>query len=451
LLNGIISNKTTHVFRSFHAFLSNVYLHTSAICERLYHLLITNDIFVLVKILFVANRMPYPPFRGDKLKIFNLATQLCEHHELHLLTMAENAEDIASAEHLKTCKIQSGGGERSLFNTVNFVYRPKWKSALSAFIGLFQSRPIQVAYFRSSTFAKSLRQVLLENEYDAIHVQHLRMSQYFEQSAPTSAILDLPDAFSMYWKRRMEAAKTPWDRLFRKIEFQRMAKYEQRMLPMFRQSLVCSQEDRAYLMNLGINNVDILPNGVNIDSFAPQPAEAIIANRILFTGNMDYAPNIDAVQYFVEDILPLILAKNPEVEFVIAGQRPVKSVLDLASDRVKITGFIPNLADEYAKAHVVVSPLRIGAGTQNKVLEALAMNQAVVCSEVGFAGLGLENGKGILMASNPQDFAEHVLRILADETLRKQLGETGGQHVRETFAWSAVANQLHQYFIKLSS
>ena len=165
--------------------------------------------------------------------------------------------------------------------------------------------------------------------------------------------------------------------------------------------------------------------------------------------NMDYAPNVDAVRYFVKDILPLIEAQVQDFEFVIAGQRPVKAVLDLASERVKVTGFIPNLADEYAKAHVVVSPLRIGAGTQNKVLEALAMNLAVVCSHVGFAGLGLDSGTGILMADNPQEFAQHVVRILQDDTLRKTLGETGGEHVRKTFAWSAVANLLLHYFEKI--
>lgn len=390
--------------------------------------------------------MPYPPFRGDKLKIFNLALQLSQQHELHLLTMAENAEDVHSAKVLTEFTIQTAQGDRPLFHAVEFIYRPKWKSALSALLGVFQRRPIQVAFFRSRRFNNKLQHTLNHQSFDAIHVQHLRMSQYFEDGAPQSAILDLPDAFSLYWKRRVEAAKTPWDRLFRQAEYQRMKDYEQRMLPKFRTSLVCSSEDQAYLQQLGINNVGILPNGVNIDSFLPQGESAIIQNRILFTGNMDYAPNIDAVQYFVEDILPLIVEDIPAVEFIVAGQRPVKAVQALASDRVKITGFIPNLAEEYAKAHVVVSPLRIGAGTQNKVLEALAMNQAVVCSQVGFAGLGLENGKGILMANNPRDFADHVLSILKDDNLRKQLGETGGTHVRETFAWSAIAKQLHQYF-----
>ena len=397
--------------------------------------------FCYVKILFVANRMPYPPYRGDKLKIYNLATELSANHELHLITIAENQEDLDSISAL----------QKPLFTSIQYVYRPKWRSALSAALGLFSKRPIQVSYFRSKAFAQKLKQLLNDHDFDAIHVQHLRMAQYFEEGAPSNAILDLPDAFSLYWKRRELAAKNPLDKAFRSLEFSRLAQYEKWMLPKFPQSLVCSAEDRDYLINAGISNVDVLPNGVNLKSFSPQGSDAIIKNRILFTGNMDYAPNVDAVQYFVNDIFPLILEKHPDSRFVIAGQRPVKAVIDLVSDRIEVTGFIENLASEYAKANVVVSPLRIGAGTQNKVLEALAMNQAVVCSKVGFLGLGLKSGEGILMGDTAQEFATHVVSILQSDELRKNLGETGGLHVRKTFAWSGISKQLLTYFEKITA
>ena len=123
----------------------------------------------------------------------------------------------------------------------------------------------------------------------------------------------------------------------------------------------------------------------------------------------------------------------------------------MASDRIQVTGFIEDISLEYAKANVVVSPLRIGAGTQNKVLEALAMNQAVVCSKVGFLGLGLKSGEGILMGETAQEFANHVVSILTSEELRKRLGETGGHHVRSTFAWSGISQQLLSYFEKIKS
>ena len=429
--------------------------------------------FCFVKILFVANRMPYPPYRGDKLKIFNLAKELCVNHELHLITVAENQEDLDSVSALQkpfflddaTAQTFNPGAttnnDRStttnpnegiqLFDSIQYVYRPKWRSILSSAIGLFSKRPIQVSYFRSKAFAIKLKHLLDHQHFDAIHVQHLRMAQYFEDGAPSNAILDLPDAFSLYWKRRESAAKNPFDKAFRGLEYKRLANYEKLMLPKFSKSLVCSTEDRDYLINAGITNVDVLPNGVNLKSFSPQGSDAIIKNRILFTGNMDYAPNVDAVQYFVDEIFPLILEKHPESHFVIAGQRPVKAVLDLASDRIEVTGFIENLASEYAKANVVVSPLRIGAGTQNKVLEALAMNQAVVCSKVGFLGLGLKSGEGILMGETAQEFANHVVSILTSEELRKRLGETGGQHVRSTFAWAGISQQLLSYFEKIKS
>jgi len=429
--------------------------------------------FCFVKILFVANRMPYPPYRGDKLKIYNLARELCVYHELHLITIAENQEDLDSVSALQkpfflddaAAQTFNPGAttnnDRStttnpnegiqLFDSIQYVYRPKWRSILSSAIGLFSKRPIQVSYFRSKAFAIKLKHLLDHQHFDAIHVQHLRMAQYFEDGAPSNAILDLPDAFSLYWKRRESAAKNPFDKAFRGLEYKRLANYEKLMLPKFSKSLVCSTEDRDYLINAGITNVDVLPNGVNLKSFSPQGSDAIIKNRILFTGNMDYAPNVDAVQYFVDEIFPLILEKHPESHFVIAGQRPVKAVLDLASDRIEVTGFIENLASEYGKANVVVSPLRIGAGTQNKVLEALAMNQAVVCSKVGFLGLGLKSGEGILMGETAQEFANHVVSILTSEELRKRLGETGGQHVRSTFAWSGISQQLLSYFEKIKS
>ena len=429
--------------------------------------------FCFVKILFVANRMPYPPYRGDKLKIYNLATELSANHELHLITIAESQEDVDSVSVLQkpfflddaAAQTFNPGAttnnDRStttnpnegiqLFDSIQYVYRPKWRSILSSAIGLFSKRPIQVSYFRSKAFAIKLKHLLDHQHFDAIHVQHLRMAQYFEDGAPSNAILDLPDAFSLYWKRRESAAKNPFDKAFRGLEYKRLANYEKLMLPKFSKSLVCSTEDRDYLINAGITNVDVLPNGVNLKSFSPQGSDAIIKNRILFTGNMDYAPNVDAVQYFVDEIFPLILEKHPKSHFVIAGQRPVKAVLDLASDRIEVTGFIEDLSLEYAKANVVVSPLRIGAGTQNKVLEALAMNQAVVCSNVGFLGLGLKSGEGILMGETAQEFANHVISILTSEELRKRLGETGGQHVRSTFAWSGISQQLLSYFEKIKS
>jgi len=211
-------------------------------------------------------------------------------------------------------------------------------------------------------------------------------------------------------------------------------------------TLVCSEEDKQYLSEFTNANIQVLPNGVDTDVFYPRETIHHEPYRLLFTGNMDYAPNVDAVEYFCAEILPRIEIGHPDVKFVIAGQRPVKRVLDLASDNVLVTGFVKDLSEEYAKAAVVVAPLRFGAGTQNKVLEALAMGVPVVCTQVGFKGLGIQNGEGAYMAQNTDEFAAEVNRLLDSEENRKMMAGKGIQKIVTTFGWDAVAAKLLSYF-----
>lgn len=398
-----------------------------------------------MKILFIANRVPYPPFRGDKLKIYNLASELSKKHELHLLTIAENKTDVDSVNILLK---PIEGKHGLLFQSINWVYRPKWKSAISALWGIFSKRPLQVAFFRSSSFENKLKKVLKENQFDVIHVQHIRMAQYFEDLNCQNVILDLPDAFSLYWKRRIEKSTNIFSKLLSNIEFKRLFKYEMEVIPRFNKVLVCSKEDQEYLIKNTGFDVELLQNGVNTTVFQPRN-QSFTRNRVLFTGNMDYAPNVDAVVYFVNEIWPHILSEIPNAVFIIAGQRPVAKVLALASESVKITGFIPDLADEYSKAHVVVSPLRIGAGTQNKVLEALSMDIPVVSTNVGYAGLELLPDEGIALSLNNKEIIANTIKILRDEDYRNDLGRKGGAKIRNKFSWQGIANKLETYFLEV--
>ena len=385
-----------------------------------------------MRLLFVANRMPYPPYRGDKLKIYNLAKEL-QHHSLDLITIAENQEDIDSIEPLG-----------DIFNRIDYVFIPRWKSFLNTFLTLFSNEPFQIGYFRSARFREKVYDVMNNGDYDGIHVQHIRMAQFIPSEFKHKVVLDLPDAFSMYWKRRYHSAKNPFIKAFNYLEYKRLHRFEVRTIPTFPQTLVCSKEDQRYLSEIQGAKVDVLPNGVDTKTFTSSK-KGYIKNRILFTGNMDYAPNVDAVQYFVHQIFPIIKNKIPEAEFIIAGQRPVSKVRELASEHVKVTGFIENLAEEYAKAHVVVSPLRIGAGTQNKVLEALSMDIPVVTTFVGYEGLGLPNAIGALPSKNADEFANNVIRILKDDEFRSQMASEGGIIIRDNFSWPSIAKKLEKY------
>ena len=217
-------------------------------------------------------------------------------------------------------------------------------------------------------------------------------------------------------------------------------------------SLVCSAEDLAYLEKVHHSgNLRLLPNGVDMTTFAPRGHDYAHNNTILFTGNMDYAPNVDAVVYFTETILPLVRAKIPQVKFIIAGQRPVPKVTELANDYVEVTGFVQDLAVTYNNASVVVAPLRFGAGTQNKVLEAMAIGVPVVCSNIGFAGLGINSGEGAIMQTDPTAFASSIIQLLSSADMRRQVGKAGVRVIKTKFDWDIVAKTLERYFIEVKN
>lgn len=394
-----------------------------------------------MKLLFLANRVPYPPHRGDKLKIYNLAKRLCKEHDLTLLCFTERNEE---KQHLP--KLQE------IFKEVHFVHLPLWQSVLNAASGLWRDAPFQVLYFKSAAMQHVVDKLLKENNFDAVHVQHLRMSPYLAHHAEVPRILDLPDAFSLYWKRRKDFPANPLKRMFESIEQKKVYRYERTILVQFNKVLVCSREDQEYLAKEhNADNVYLLPNGVDLSTFSGPPHDYSRIDTLLFTGNMDYAPNVDAVIYFSKEIWPEILKRHPQMSFVIAGQRPVLEVQALAngSNRVVVTGFVPDIAEMYQKASIVVAPLRFGAGTQNKVLEALAMGVPVVCSNIGFAGLGIGSGEGAFMETTPDGFINAIEKLIQSEDLRKSAGEKGASHVRQHFDWDIISRQLSGYFTTL--
>lgn len=392
-----------------------------------------------MKLLLLANRIPYPPYRGDKLKIWNLAKRLSKRHELYLVSFTQTEEDRQYIPELET-----------VFAEVHLVHLPKWKSALSCLQGLWNPLPFQVLYFKSAAMKACLDMLLEKHHFDAVHVQHLRMAPYLAKEKRLKRILDLPDAFSLYWERRKKIKRGFLLTQFENLEQKRVLSYE-RILKEYDLSLVCSAEDLQYLKNLHqIQNIRLLPNGVDLTTFAAKDHDYAHNGSLLFTGNMDYAPNVDAVVYFVREILPLIHQKFPEVIFTIAGQRPVEKVQALAGAKVIVTGFIKDLAPVYNNASVVVAPLRFGAGTQNKVLEAMAMGIPVVCSNIGFKGLNIESGEGAVMETEKSAFANSVCRLLASEALRKSVGEKGRQTISQRFDWDVITAQLEDYFKEIT-
>lgn len=388
-----------------------------------------------MNILFVANRFPYPPYRGDKLKIFNLAKRLAADNNLFLITFIQDKKDYEYVGELE-----------KIFKKIELVYLPKYLSVLKCGMKMLSSKPFQIIYFESAEFRQKLKQYLNENEIDVIHTQHLRMSQYTENLTGYKRILDLPDAYSLYWERRTKMKSGLFKKLFHKVEFKKVLKYEE-IIKKFDLNLVCSEEDKEFLIDKHkISYIDILPNGVDLSSFRNDSHDYSNLDRIIFTGNMDYFPNIDAVQYFVKEIFPSVREKYPAIKFYIVGQKPVEAVKNLASENVIVTGFVEDLGAEYKKSSIAVSPIRFGAGTMNKVLEPMAMGIPVVCTEIGFKGLGVKSGEGVLLGKTKEEFTQHILNLLSSKELREKTGRMGTKVIYENYDWDIIAKKLLNYF-----
>src|SRR5690606_18231057 len=372
-----------------------------------------------MKILFNANRFPYPPFRGDKLKIYHLAKQLAKKHELHLLTFLQDKEDLQYLPQLK-----------EIFTEIHLVPLPQWRSLANSTLGIFSPDPVQIAFFKSAAMHRRIDELLQQHRFDAIHVQHLRMAQYWNKRKSIPRILDLPDAFSLYWHRGIDIKSGP-EKWFAQIEYKRLQRYEQ-VLNDFNLVLVCSAEDREYLQEkIGIQRVEVLPNGVDLETFSTPRHDYTQNQLLLFTGNMNYAPNVDAVRYFTKEIFPIIKERCPQVKFMIAGQNPVKKVKELASESVIVTGFVKDLSKMYQQAALVVAPLRFGAGTQNKVLEAMAMGVPVVSHHIGFSGLNIAAGQGAFQEKGVEAFAQRCIQLLESQDLRLKTGTAGREVIQE--------------------
>lgn len=393
-----------------------------------------------MNILFVANRFPYPPFRGDKLKIYNLARQLSKRHNLYLITFIQDKNEYRYIDDLK-----------EYFNEIEVVYLPKYQSAINCLTNVFSSEPLQVHYFRSGLFEDLLNDFIVSHEIDVIHTQHLRMSQYTSSIRNIPTILDLPDAYSLYWKRRSMLNGSYLTRKFGMSEHRKVLKYES-IIKCFDMTLVCSDEDKILLENdHNYDGLRILPNGIDTSTFNSDYHDYSIDNRLIFTGNMDYFPNTDAAIYFSNEIFPEILRKYPAVKFYIVGQNPPKKVLELQSENIIVTGFVQSIADEYRSSSIAVSPVRVGAGTLNKVLEPMAMGLPVVSSQIGFEGIGAVHGKEIILANDKIEFAESVIELLYDKNYRQQIGEGGKNLVTQNFSWEKVSGQLENYIYQVCS
>ena len=388
-----------------------------------------------MKILIITPRIPYPPYRGDKLKIFNIGKQLQKNNAVTILTFLRNKKQLNEVEELRKHNFDI------LYIKISFL-----ESILNVLISLFGRIPFQVAWYKSKKMKLKVSQLINSGNYDVAYFHLIRSAQYFPEVKNKISVLkviDFTDAVSLYLNRFFSIEKNPFKKIFLGIEKKRIEKYET-IANKFDVVFICSEVDREYLRQQGVQaNMKILRNGVDIQHFKTEKHE-YDQNRIIFTGNMPYYANYDAAIYFSKKIFPLVLSVVPDAKFYIVGQDPPSRVRSLASDNIVVTGFVKDIKVEYLKSNINVAPMRFGAGTLNKIIESLVLGVPVIATPIAVEGFPDELKRIIYVSSNANEFADQVIRFLKDPNLRHKFMELDKLKIKEILSWDNIVNQFER-------
>lgn len=399
-----------------------------------------------LNILIITPRVPYPPYRGDKLKVFNIGRELLKNNSVTIVTFLRNNKQLKEIEELRKFNLN-----------VHYVKISLLESFLNILKSLFSGLPFQVAWYRSQSMERKINELVNTGKYDIAYFHLIRTAQYIpDKTSKTSALMvvDFTDAVSLYLNRFYNIEKNPVKKIFLGIEKKRIEKYES-IANKFDSVFICSEADRDYLKKQGVKaNIKILRNGVDIKLFTSHKAE-YDKNRIIFTGNMPYYANYDAAIYFAKEIFPLVLREVPEAKFFIVGQNPPFRVRSLASHNIIVTGFVPDIKAEYLKSAVNVAPMRFGAGTLNKIIESLVIGVPVIATPIAIEGFPDELKKITNVASGTDEFAKEVVRFLKTPELRRQFMELDKSIIKEMLSWENIVNRfeydLEDELMKLKS
>ncbi|MCX6171131.1 MAG: glycosyltransferase [Ignavibacteriales bacterium] len=388
-----------------------------------------------MKILIITTQIPFPPFRGDKLKIFNICKILVKRNEVKVVTFLRKSSEARYVEELKEKGIN-----------VEVVKFPYFKSILNLFRSVISAVPFQVSAFYSKKMQSKIFELTSVEKYDVIYFHLINTAQYlpFINDIDALKVIDFTDALSLYLTRYLDYVKNPIKKMIYKLELGRIIRYE-KTAKSFDTLFICSDVDKDFLARQKIHdNIQCLLNGFDENAFKYEFIQAE-RFRIVFSGNMPYFPNQDAALYFVKEIFPIVLLKVPTAKFYIVGQNPPKEILDLQSENIIVTGFVSDIKKEYLLSEVNVAPIRIGAGTPNKIIESLALGIPTVATSMSVNGFPDELKKFVFTADTPELFAARIIDIFNDGSIRGRLMKEGSELVHRLLGWNRIVENFEDY------
>jgi len=386
-----------------------------------------------MKVLFVTHRLPYPPSRGGKIRPFNVIRHLARQHDVTVASLARSAAEAeAGAPLAQHCR-------RVIVETIT----PR--AALARMVAwLPTSAPSSAGYFYSPALARRIREEVAREKFDLIFVHCAFVAPYVADIRGPRKILDFGDMDSHKWLAYAQARAWPLA-LGYALEGAKLRRLERRLAAQFDLCTCTTQAELATLRGYGVPvRTAWFPNGVDCEYFQPSD-DAYQPDSMVFVGRMDYFPNQQCMLEFCRTTLPLVRARRPAATLAIVGADPSSAIRALGRlPGVTVTGSVPDVRPYVHRSAVAVAPLQIARGTQNKILETMAMGTPTVASTIAAGGVDAEPGRDFLTAATPGSFADAIVRLLEDPGERRKFAEAGRARMLSHHRWERSLDMVDQ-------
>lgn len=399
-----------------------------------------------MRVLLLCPWLPWPPHDGGRIRILETLRFLAARHAVTLLTHVTTAaerEQVAAIRDL--C-------ERVEVEFVNSAALPRMARVAT---GMLQGYPVIQSIYYSPRLARHLRALTTEDRFDVIQVEFSMIARYARAISPrcrAKRVLSTHNIETQRFEREVPLA--PWGlrRLALMTNALLFPEWEQKSVRLFDGAIAVSEHDRDWLRRcLPGGRVALVPNGVDTTYFQPDP-QAQVGSSLVFTGVMDYPPNVDAVVWFVEEIFPRLRERHPHLTFDIVGAKPAARVLALQGrEGVHVTGEVPDVRPFVRRAAAFVVPLRSGGGTRLKILQAMALGSPVISTRIGAEGLDVAHGETLLYADDAEQFLEQLTGLLGSPALRARLVRQGRDLVTSRYEWQRCLMAVDDLYRELSA
>lgn len=392
-----------------------------------------------MRILWLKTELLHPVDKGGKIRTFQMLRELRKYHQVTYLTLDDGTADPDALD--KASEYCS--------RVITIPHKVAEKFSRKFYLELAANAASQLPYALQKYVSGAMRSAVTDavesRDYDVLVSDFLSPAVNIPDDLSIPTVLFQHNVEAMIWQRHYEVSRNPVKRAFLRSQWRRMLEYEKKACVRFDRVVAVSKEDALTISrDYGVDNVADVPTGVDTEYFSPAAFPEKSGNTVVFTGSMDWLPNGDGIEWFIETVWPTVKERVEGASLVVVGRNPFASLLDrAANDRtITVTGRVEDVRPYMANARVFVVPIRIGGGTRLKIYEAMAMGLPVVSTTIGAEGLPLRADEEVLLRNDPVGFAETVVRLLQDREFAASIGGKGAATVRTKFGWSSAAGEF---------